>query len=64
MKYVVRRPQYVVRIIVPQVRGLVRELVARHVAVPANSAKQAVEFAWRTSSARGAIDVFVSGRTI
>jgi hypothetical protein len=56
--------KYVVRIIVPQVRGLDRELVQRHVAVPAKSARQAVEIARCTLEARGAVDLFVSGRTI
>jgi hypothetical protein len=54
--------EYVVRAIVLQVRGFVREDVPRHFHVSAANERQAIEIVRRSPAAEGAKAIFVTGR--
>jgi hypothetical protein len=55
---------FVVRALIPTVRGDIQEDVARHFRVVAASEAEAVNAVGRLRDTEGARDVFVSGRTI
>jgi hypothetical protein len=54
--------EYIVRAIVLQVRGFVRDYVPRHFRVWAMNERQAVEIVRRSAAAKGATAIFVTDR--